>query len=592
MYNKKNLLSLAFALAIMSSCKKSGSGNDNNNGGGNGGGANTDTVYNPVDPQITASQGFFLEDWQPRSFITPGFKLTSMPFDLVTDSVNVDLNKVITKVPKYIFGNNVNPYMTQIVDQPVLLGHINNLRPNVIRFPGGNISSVYFWDADRNTVPADVADTLYDSNKNPYPASPGEPHYTYWVGKNNEGWTLSLESYYSMMQTTGSTGIITVNYPYARYGRGANPVATAAHYAANWVRYDKGRTKFWEIGNEVSGPWQAGFKINTRQNKDGQPEIINGDIYGKHFKIFCDSMRAAAAEVGATIKIGAIIEALDASNSWNVVSRTWNAEFYKAAGNYPDFFIVHDYFQNAGNSVGSILASAAYNTKETLDYITANTAANGVNMKPIALTEWNIWNSGSKQMVSNIAGMHATLALGEMLNHKFGLANRWDFANGWNNGDDHGLFNNGTSNPAEPAWNPRPAFFHMYYFQKCVGDRLVQSTIKPITAGGDLVSYASTFTSGQAAVALVNKGADNRIVAVKFKQLTPGSKFYWYTLTGGSDNGDFSQKVFVNGTGPTGVAGGPGDYAGLKANASALSTNSLSVTVPARSVVFLVAERK
>ncbi|MFT3679251.1 MAG: alpha-L-arabinofuranosidase [Ferruginibacter sp.] len=574
----------------VSACKKSNSGGGDNNGGG--GGSAEDDIYNPVDPSVTASQGFFLDDWQPLNFTTPDFKLTSMPFDLVTDSVICDLNNVITKVPKYIYGNNVNPYMTQIVDQPALMGHISKLKPNVIRFPGGNISSVYFWDAERTSVPADVADTLYDSNGNPYAAGPGDPYYTYWVGKNNEGWTMSLESYYSLMQTTNSTGVITVNYPYARYGRSANPVAAAAHYAADWVRYDKGRTKFWEIGNEVSGPWQAGFKINTRQNKDGQPETINGIIYGKHFKIFCDSMRAAATEVGASIKIGAIIEALDASASWNVVARTWNAEFFANAGNAADYFIVHDYFQNAANSVSSILNSAAANTKATLDYITANTAANGVQMKPIGLTEWNIWNTGSKQMVSNIAGMHATLVLGEMLNNKFGLATRWDFANGWSNGDDHGMFNNGTSNPAEPAWNPRPAFYHMYYFQKFFGDRMVQSAIKPVTAGGELISYASTFTSGHAGVVIVNKGAANRIAAVRFKHFKPGSKFYWYTLTGGTDNGDYSQKVLVNGATAPGVAGGPSDYASLKANATTLPGKSLSVSVPARSVVFLVAEKK
>ena len=34
---------------------------------------------------------------------------------------------------------------------------------------------------------------------------------------------------------------------------------------------------------------------------DGQPEIITGALYGKHFKVFTDSMRAAAAEIGATI---------------------------------------------------------------------------------------------------------------------------------------------------------------------------------------------------------------------------------------------------------------------------------------------------
>ncbi len=42
----------------------------------------------------------------------------------------------------------------------------------------------------------------------------------------------------------------------------ANPVAAAAHLAADWVRHDHGRTKFWEIGNENFGNWEAGYNID------------------------------------------------------------------------------------------------------------------------------------------------------------------------------------------------------------------------------------------------------------------------------------------------------------------------------------------
>ncbi|MBY0481912.1 MAG: alpha-L-arabinofuranosidase [Chitinophagaceae bacterium] len=567
--------------------------NNNNNNKPSNGGNPADSLYNPVDPSITASQGFFLDGWQGKTFTAPSYNLISAPTDAATDTVNIDLNNVITKVPQYLFGNNVNPYMSQIIDQPILLNHIKNLSPNVLRFPGGNASSVYFWDATSTTTPADIADTLYDSYGKPYNALAAAPNNTYWYGKNTENWTISLDNYYVLLKSTNSTGIITVNYPYARYGRGTNPVATAAHYAANWVRYDRGRSKFWEIGNEVSGPWQAGFKINTRQNKDGQPETINGIIYGKHFKIFCDSMRKAAAEVGANIKIGAVIEPVDASNSWNQVSRTWNAEFFANAGNQADYFIVHDYFMNAVSSASVILNSAATGTKASLDYITANTAANGVQMKPIAMTEWNIWATGNKQMVSNIAGMHATLVLGEMLKNKFGMASRWDLANAWSNGDDHGMFNNiNGGNPSEPIWNPRPAFYYMYYFQKCFGDRMVQSTVTSTIAPGDLVSFASSFESGQAGTILINKGTSNRIAAVNFKHFAAGTKYYWYLLTGGTDNGEYSQQVSINGLGPSsGIAGGPLNYALLNANAAPLS-GTLKISVPARTVVFLVAEKK
>ena len=56
--------------------------------------------------------------------------------------------------------------------------------------------------------------------------------------------------------------------------------ATAAHLAADWVRYDNGRTKYWEIGNEDNGTWEAGYRIDLHNNHDGQPQIITGDLYG------------------------------------------------------------------------------------------------------------------------------------------------------------------------------------------------------------------------------------------------------------------------------------------------------------------------
>ena len=333
-----------------------------------------------------------------------------------------------------------------------------------------------------------------------------------------------------MLQQTGNTGIITINYSYARYGTGPNPVQTAAHLAADWVRYDNGRTKFWEIGNEDAGPWQAGYKINVSNNQDGQPEIITGALYGQHFKVFADSMRQAATETGATIHIGAQLIQYDAVNSYNPVDRTWNSGYFGSAGNAADFYIVHSYYTpyNENSTAAVILNSAATETKSMMDWMKTTTQKAGVELKPIALTEWNIFAVGSKQMVSHINGMHATLNLGELIKNKYGLACRWDLANGWSNGDDHGTFNNGDE-PGVPKWNPRPSFYHMYYFQHFFGDRMVASTV---SGSADIVGYASTFSSGQAGIVVVNKGTGTQTVKISFQNFYPGNRYYWYTLNG------------------------------------------------------------
>jgi hypothetical protein len=80
-------------------------------------------------------------------------------------------------------------------------------------------------------------------------------------------------------------------------------------------------------------------------------------------------------------------------------------------------------------------------------------------------------------------------------------------------------------------------------------------------------------------------------VQVTFQNFNIGSRFYWYTLTGGADNGEFSRKVLVNGQGPSTVAGGPDNYASINPY-SASAQNGIKVTVPARAIVYMVIDKK
>jgi hypothetical protein len=92
-------------------------------------------------------------------------------------------------------------------------------------------------------------------------------------------------------------------------------------------------------------------------------------------------------------------------------------------------------------------------------------------------------------------------------------------------------------------------------------------------------------------VTLVNKTSAAQDVQITTKNYRPGARYYWYSLVGGTDNGNFSRKVYVNGAGPSGVSGGPASYTTLQAYASA-TTNGIKVNVPANGVVFLVVDKK
>jgi hypothetical protein len=574
------LLAMCASIVCLS-CKKDSSG-----GGGNPPPTPpTDTtvteVINPqVDPSLASTIGIFMNDWKAKTFGAPTYKdttiITSNP-----STVTVDFANVITKISPAVFGNNANSWMTGIVSQSALMTHLSNLKTNIVRFPGGSISDIYFWNAPVNKFPADAPANLVD-------ASGKSAASGYWTGQNQDDWTISVDKYYQLLQQTGSQGIITVNYGYARYGTSNNPVAAAAHMAADWVRYDNGRTKYWEVGNECYGDWEAGYRIDQSTNKDGQPLLNTGYLYGQHFKVFADSMRKAAQEIGKTIYIGAVVmEAAPASYSGDT-QKNWNSGVFGNTGTSADYYIVHNYFTpyNTNSTAKAILDSASSVTSNMMNYITGNMSSNGVATKPVALTEWNIFAQGSQQQVSNINGLHALILLNEAIKNKYAMTSRWDLANGWNNGDDHGLFNIGDE-PGANKWDPRPAFYYMYYFQKFLGDRMISAG----NSNTNIMTYASSFTSGQMSVTIVNKATTVQEIQITTKNFKKGDRYYWYSLEGGSDNGEFSRKVFVNGNGNSGVSGGPASYNTLQAYSSS-TTNGIKVKVPARGAVVMVVDTK
>lgn len=579
-FSYRFILQTACAIAL-SSCSKGSGGTNNNNGGEQPTPTGDTTIASPVDPAVAGTIGFFMNDWTAKNFTAPAYKDTTITVTNAS-TVTVDFANVLSKISPSLLGNNANSWMTQIVDQSVLMGHLTNLHSNIIRFPGGSISDTYFWNAHSGAFPADAPSTLRDGSTGTAAAA------GYWAGMVNDGWTISVDNYYKLLQQTNNQGIITINYGYARYGTSTDPVATAAHLAADWVRYDNGRTKYWEIGNEVYGNWEAGYRINQSTNKDSQQEVVTGDLYGRHFKVFADSMHKAAQEIGKTIYIGAVMLEAPAASWADNTSKTWNAGVFTSAANSPDYYIVHSYYTPYNTNTGAreILDSASSVTTGIMNYMNAQMNAAGVSTKPIALTEWNIFAVNSMQQVSQVNGAHAVILLNEAIKNKFGLTARWDLANGWNSGNDMGLFSSGDE-PNTDKWSPRPAFYYMYYLQKFLGDRGIKADI----SSSNLFAYASSYSSGQMSVTLVNKTSAAQDVQITTKNYRPGARYYWYSLVGGTDNGSFSRKVYVNGSGPSGVSGGPASYATLQAYASA-TTNGIKVNVPANGTVFLVIDKK
>ena len=511
----------------------------------------------------------FLEDFAPKTAAIPPFELANKITD--APSVTVTLSgDTLGKISRYIFGNALAVWMGNVTGDPVFVNNVQTLSPALIRFPGGSWSDIFFW----NGRPLDIPDSLYDGTT-------GKKSKFYAISGKDD-WSTTVDNYYKLRSQAGTQGLITINYGYARYGLSEKPAEQAAHLAAEWVRYDKGRTKFWEIGNENGGPWEAGWMIDTATNKDGQSRIITGQLYGQHFKIFADSMRNAAAETGAKIYIGGQVLHFDGTNSWNVPDRTWNAGFFKEVGDAADFYVMHNYFGTSA-TVDNLLSVAASEPKKNIDFIQQDVSKKNAYSKPVALTEYNM-NSNSANAtigISYINGMQEIILFNELIRNNFGLSARWLLATG-----ETGMFYQGSDNSL--LWQARPEFYYAYYQQKFTGDHAISTA----SNNANILGYASRFVSGETGIVVINRGTSDRVVKINPSIIGIGNKYYLYSLTGGTDNGDFSLKVSVNGIDPDGTQWGPRENLENIPAKAYPTANDIIFNSPARSVQFIMIDSK
>jgi hypothetical protein len=291
-------------------------------------------------------------------------------------------------------------------------------------------------------------------------------------------------------------------------------------------------------------------------------------------------MRVAAAEVGATIYIGAQVLHFDGTTSWNSVDRTWNAGVFSEVGDTADFYVMHNYFGNDANA-SNLLTVAATEPKKNIEFIQQDIIDKNGYSKPVALTEYNIEgnNTGPLSGISHIKGMQATVLFNELIKNDFGLGARWLLATG-----DTGMFYQGNDNSLR--WQPRPDFYYAYYTQKFTGDHVITAT----SNNADVLAYASTFDSGETGVVLVNKGTTAQVVQIDPQNIEVGNQYYNYSLIGGPDTDGFSLYVSVNGVGPTGTQWGPREtLETIPANAYS-TDQAIKLDVPARSVQFIMVE--
>ncbi len=336
----------------------------------------------------------------------PTFYLDDMRLDLAPPPsvvhVNIDAHNKIRRVDARTFGLNTAIWdgSFNTVTTAELLNELDN---QALRFPGGSASDVYHWKTNM---------------------SDGESFQ----------WATNFDAFANIATSTQAQVFITVNY-----GTGT------PEEAADWVRYSnktkKYGFKYWEIGNENYGTWEADH--NARPN--------DPVTYATRLVDYSKKMKA----VDRSIKIGAVLIA-DEDGSANYTDETvtnprtnlthngWSAVMlatFKKLGYTPDFVIYHRYEQAPGGEDDSFLlqsskgwASDAASIRQMLsDYL-------GKKAKDVEITcteNNSVYGDPGKQSTSLVNGLFMADSLGNIMKTEFNSFFWWDLRNGQSSGNNN-----------------------------------------------------------------------------------------------------------------------------------------------------------
>ncbi len=413
---------------------------------------------------------------QPAYFVDD----ISLEFAPPPSVVNVSVNprERIRKVDRRMFGLNAavwdGAYATPNTTQ--LLTELNN---QSLRFPGGSLSDVYHWQTNM---------------------SEGQTFQ----------WATNFDAFVQVAAATRAAVYLTANY-----GTGTPEEAAAWVNYANKVK--RNNVRYWEIGNENYGTWEA----------DNNARPHDPVTYATRFKEYWRQMKA----VDPSIRIGAVVVLGEDSYAnytdhpvtnarTGVVHNGWTPvmlDTLKQLGVTPDFVIYHRYEQGPGGESDIFLlnsASSWANDATALRQMVDDYLGTKGRRVELAVTEHNsVYGNPGKQTVSLVNGLFYADAVGNLLKTEFNSMLWWDLRNGqeagnnnsaslygWRRYGDYGIVN--ANDPAGPA-DRYPSFYVnklLKYFARG-GEKVVQAS----SDYGSLGVYAVRGEDRSVRILVINK---------------------------------------------------------------------------------------
>jgi alpha-L-arabinofuranosidase len=323
----------------------------------------------------------------------------------IETTVTVDAARTLrTMDPQRLGGTNVAMwYFAREYNAADVRKWMAELKARYIRLPGGSWANGIYWNgngvrgADGKVDPSKVGPDGYPAvDYSAYAPSFRVNAQTLHPESGDWHGNVDVKTQQDFVKAIpGSEAMVCPN---AGSGR---PVD-----AAEWVKWANKtmgyNVRYWEIGNELGGSWEAGTELPFGKGQ------LTAEMYTRRYNDMANAMRA----VDPTIKIG---------------GGAFAEEMIRDCGENVDFVMIHTYPGSITQSEAQMFADIAKGVKEQTDTVRRwihQYQPQRADQIELAYTEWNL--GGGVNNSRMFSGLWAGIFLGELARHGVSIANQWD----------------------------------------------------------------------------------------------------------------------------------------------------------------------
>ena len=408
----------------------------------------------------------------------------------IVNGLTLDTSQTLRTVEARWFGLNTAAW-DGYLDTPDTISALTELGTRILRWPGGSWGDIYHESAPPNN-----------------------------------GWGSFTTNFIHVANSIHAQVFMIANY-----GTGTT------NEAADWVRLcnitNNANFKYWEIGNECYGSWEA-------DNNTNAPFATHDPwTYAMRFKDYYTQMKA----VDPTIKIGIMVvpgeDNYESAAHYVFNPRTGVAHFgwtpvvlgtLQSLGVTPDFAVHHVYPEYQVDNDALLLQAASNWAGDAADLrqqITDYMGPAGTNIELVCTENNADAGSQGRQSTSVVDALYLADSLSQIMKTEFNSFLWWDLRNGPDTGGDfdpslYGWRTNGDLGIIRDLNTRYPTFYAMKLMQYFAqpGDTI----LNPASSDSLLAVYAAQGTNGAVSVLVINKDPTNTLTRpIALAGFTPGS---------------------------------------------------------------------